>query len=172
SGARFGFWKSVPFLGGVTVGKLFINTLLALGLWNLMATHTGVLIFVKIVSVGYLAWLALRMSGFLLSERQLPRPESFWKGLMVHPANPKAWAMLVFAYGHFPAASGSIWKQALIISVTFFAVQVVFHSLWCAGGAVVVRLLAGTPAERWVMRSLSVLTVLVVIWAIALDSIV
>jgi len=48
----------------------------------------------------------------------------------------------------------------------------VFHSLWCAGGAVVVRLLAGTAAERWIMRGLSLITVFVVIWAIALDSLI
>ena len=172
SGANFGFLKSVPFVAGVAVGKLFINALLGLGLWNLMMMSAELLIGLKVVSVGYLIWLALRMSGFLLGERQLARPESFFKGLTVHPVNPKAWAMLVFAYGHFPASSGSLWEQTLVISITFLAVQIVFHSLWCAGGAVVVRLLAGTAAERWIMRGLSLITVFVVIWAIALDSLI
>ncbi|MBT5622480.1 MAG: LysE family translocator, partial [Acidiferrobacteraceae bacterium] len=54
----------------------------------------------------------------------------------------------------------------------FFVVQVIFHTLWCAGGALVVSAVGGRPAERWLMRGLSVLTVLVVIWAVALDGLV
>ena len=34
SGANFGFWRSLPFVVGVTFGKLFINLLLGLGLWQ------------------------------------------------------------------------------------------------------------------------------------------
>ncbi len=131
SGANFGFLKSVPFVAGVAVGKLFINALLGLGLWNLMTMSTELLIGLKVVSVGYLIWLALRMSGFLLGERQLARPESFLKGLTVHPVNPKAWAMLVFAYGHFPASSGSLWEQTLVISTTFWR----YRSFFTAFGA-------------------------------------
>ena len=169
SGANFGFWRSVPFLAGVTFGKFFINAMMGIGLWQLLTTYPVVLIAIKTVSVAYLAWLALRMSGFLMGAKELARPESFLKGLTVHPANPKAWAMLVFAYAHFPSASGSLLEQTIVISLTFFCVQVVFHSLWCAGGAIVVRLLAGKPAERWLMRSLSLVTVGVVVWVIAID---
>ena len=169
SGANFGFWRSVPFVSGVALGKLLINALLGLGLWEILSTYSEVLFALKMVSVAYLAWLALRMSGFLLKKRELKQAESFWKGLAVHPLNPKAWAMLVFAYGHFPAPSQSLLEQTLVISGTFLGVQIVFHSLWCAGGALVVRLLAGKPAERWLMRGLSLCTVLIVIWAVALD---
>jgi len=172
SGARFGFLPSLPFLAGVVLSKLFINAMMGLGLWQAISLYPSVLLSIRAVSVLYLSWLAIGMAGFLLSERQLARPESFLKGLTVHPVNPKAWAMLVFAYGHFPASSGSLWEQTLVISTTFLVVQIVFHSLWCAGGALVVRLLAGKPAERWLMRGLSSLTVLVVVWAIALDSVV
>ena len=169
SGANFGFWRSVPFVSGVALGKLLINALLGLGLWEILSTYSEVLFALKMVSVAYLAWLALRMSGFLLKKRELKQAESFWKGLAVHPLNPKAWAMLVFAYGHFSVPSQSLLEQTLVISGTFLGVQIVFHSLWCAGGALVVRLLAGKPAERWLMRGLSLCTVLIVIWAVALD---
>ena len=95
-----------------------------------------------------------------------------WSGLLVHPLNPKAWAMLVFAYAHFSDPSQSWAMQVIVISATFFAVQVIFHTLWCAGGALVVAAVGGRPAERWLMRGLSVLTVLVVIWAVALDGLI
>ena len=57
--------------------------------------------------------------------------------------------------------------QAIIISFTFLVVQVVLHCIWCAGGAMLVAAVGGRPAERWLMRALSVMTVLVVIWAVA-----
>ena len=168
SGANFGFWRSLPFVGGVTLGKLLLNVLLALGLWDLLSHDSRILLALKIVCVAYLAWLALKMSGFLMGDQELRQPESFWKGLAVHPLNPKAWAMLVLADAQFTDSAQPLISQAVIISLTFLAVQVVFHSLWCAGGAMVVATVGGRPAERWLMRGLSILTVLVVIWAVAL----
>ncbi len=168
SGANFGFWRSLPFVGGVTLGKLVLNVLLALGLWDLLSHDSRILLALKIVCVAYLAWLALKISGFLMSGRDLRQPESFWKGLAVHPLNPKAWAMLVFAYAQFTDSTQPLIPQAVMISLTFLAVQVVFHSLWCAGGAMVVAAVGGRPAERWLMRGLSILTVFVVIWSVAL----
>ena len=168
SGANFGFWRSLPFVAGVTLGKLLVNILLALGLWELLSYEPRFLLALKIVCVAYLAWLALRMPGFLMAERDLRQPESFWKGLAVHPLNPKAWAMLVFAYAQFTDSTQPLIPQAIIISLTFLVVQVVLHCIWCAGGAMLVAAVGGRPAERWLMRSLSVVTVLVVIWAVAL----
>ena len=78
SGANFGFWRSVPFVSGVALGKLLINGLLGLGLWEILSTYSEVLFALKMVSVAYLAWLALRMSGFLLKKRELKQAESFW----------------------------------------------------------------------------------------------
>jgi threonine/homoserine/homoserine lactone efflux protein len=172
SGGNFGLWRSLPFVAGVTFGKLFVNLGLGLGLWQLLSAKPMVLLALKIACVAYLAWLALRMSGFMMKGRELKRPETFWSGLLVHPLNPKAWAMLVFAYAHFSDPSQPWVMQVIIISATFFVVQVIFHTLWCAGGALVVAAVGGRPAERWLMRGLSVLTVLVVIWAVALDGLI
>jgi len=172
SGANFGFWRSLPFVAGVTLGKLLLNILLGLGLWHLLSADPRILLALKVVCVTYLAWLALRMSGFLMSKRELRQPETFWSGLAVHPLNPKAWAMLVFAYAHFTDPAQSLGQQAVLISATFLIVQVVFHSIWCAGGALLVTAVGGRPVERWLMRGLSVLTVLVVIWAVVLDGLV
>lgn len=72
SGANFGFWHSLPFVGGVTLGKLLLNILLALGLWEVLSHDPRVLLALKVVCVAYLAWLALRMSGFLMSGQELP----------------------------------------------------------------------------------------------------
>ena len=169
SGANFGLVRSLPFLAGVTMGKVLLNLLLALGLWRLLAAQPEVLAALKVVCIAYLCWLALRMSGFLIRSQELKRPETFWSGLAVHPLNPKAWVMLVFAWGHFTNSGQVLVLQAAVIAGTFFAVQVVFHTLWCGGGEAVARAFGGRPAERWLMRVLGLLTVAVVIWAVALD---
>ena len=170
SGGNFGFWASLPFVAGVTCGKLLLNCLLGIGLWEFLSADNRVLFGLKIICVGYLAWLALKMSGFLFSRKQLKKPETFWSGLVVHPLNPKAWAMLVFAYAHFTNPEQDLLGQAVLLSGTFFIVQVFFHSLWCAGGALVLSAVAGKPTERWLMRGLSIVTVLIVIWAVLLDT--
>ena len=170
SGGNFGFWKSIPFVAGVTCGKLVLNFLLGIGLWDLLSFDDRLLLGLKVICVGYLTWLALKMSGFLFSRKELKKPETFWSGLAVHPLNPKAWAMLVFAYAHFTDPGQGFAQQAVLISVTFFIVQVFFHSLWCAGGALILSAVSGKSSERWLMRALSIITIIIVIWAIALDA--
>jgi len=51
SGANFGFWRSLPFVAGVTLGKLLVNILLAFGLWELLSYEPRVLLALKIVCV-------------------------------------------------------------------------------------------------------------------------
>jgi hypothetical protein len=55
SGANFGLVRSLPFLAGVTMGKVLLNLLLALGLWRLLVAQPEVLAALKVVCIAYLA---------------------------------------------------------------------------------------------------------------------
>ena len=61
AGSRYGFFASVPFIGGITMGKLLLNTLLILGLYSWLEREPMLLVGLKFISAGYMIWLSFRM---------------------------------------------------------------------------------------------------------------
>ena len=165
AGARDGVARSFPLLAGVTFGKLFIHLSLALGLWRIIENFPQVLIAMKIAGAAYIVWLAHRVLQIKIGGANVSRA-GFAAGLLVHPLNPKAWAMVVSAYGQFIDANGAWWLQTATIALIFFCWQCAAHSFWCWCGAQTAQLLSGTRAEKFLMRTLAALMVGAVLWAL------
>ena len=173
SGARFGFYNSIPFVIGVTCGKLFLTVGLGLGFLTLIHSNQFLLNIIKIIGTVYICWLSWKILFLKLdknnSENQDHAP-SLINGLLVHPLNPKAWAMIVAAYTQFtPFGDLNVenWLyEVTIVSSTFFAIQAISHSLWCWGGGLIFNFLAKTDLSRQiVVVALSVLTVGTVVYS-------
>ena len=60
AGSRYGFFASVPFIGGITMGKLLLNTLLISGLYSWLEREPITLLMgLKFISAGpYMIWLS------------------------------------------------------------------------------------------------------------------
>ena len=169
AGARWGFRACLPFIAGITFGKLFLNIALAGGLLALLSAVPAVELTLRYASAAYLMYLAWRIASMRLSGGGAKNPGAhpgFFAGLIVHPLNPKAWAMTTSAYAQFTTASLPWTAQAATVCAVFFCVQLIFHPLWCFGGVRLAKIIGGTPAERIVMRALALLTVAVVIWSL------
>ena len=54
SGARFGFYKSIPFVIGVTFGKLFLTLGLGLGFLTLVYSNEFLINSIKILGTVYI----------------------------------------------------------------------------------------------------------------------
>lgn len=168
AGAHFGFRACLPFIVGLTGGKLLLNIAMAVGLLTLLTAAPTMEQVLKIVSGLYLLWLAWRTAGLRLQKTQIEKrsPPGFWAGLIVHPLNPKAWAMATSAYAQFTDAEAGNWAlQSSIVALAFLVMQAIAHPLWCISGVGLAKRLSGTAMERWLMRCLSLLLVAVVIWA-------
>ena len=169
AGARWGFRACLPFIAGITFGKLFLNIALAGGLLALLSAVPLAELTLRYASAAYLMYLAWRIAAMRLSGGGAKNPGArlgFFAGLIVHPLNPKAWAMTTSAFAQFTTASLPWAEQAATVCAVFFFADVVFHSLWCFGGVRLVKIIGGTPAERVVMRALALLTVAVVVWSL------
>ena len=174
SGARFGFYKSIPFVIGVTFGKLFLTLGLGLGFLTLVYSNEFLLNAIKIFGTLYIVWLSWKILFLKLDKNSSSDQDhvpSLTNGLLVHPLNPKAWAMIIAAYTQFTSFGSSnleiSWlTEVAIVASTFFVIQAISHSLWCWGGGLIFNFLAQTNISRQIVVTvLSILTVGTVIYS-------
>jgi len=160
SGARFGFQKSMPFLFGTILGKQFVIWPVGLGLMTVLNPEGLTFQILKWASVAYILWLAWRIAGARMVTKEAGDiPPRFVEGLIVHPLNPKAWAMVVGALTNFSNPEFSSLSITAAAALLFVSLQLILQSMWTQAGAQIAALLRGSQKEVWLMRTLAVLMV-------------
>ena len=174
SGASHGFYKSIPFVLGVTFGKLFLTVGLGFGFLTILNSNILFLQILKFIGTAYICWLSYKLlylefkSNNLKYEKSIP---SIFNGLLVHPLNPKGWAMVIAAYTQFTSLgnlqSEINWiTEVIIVASTFFGIQVFSHSLWCWSGDLIFKFLSQKNfLKKLLVFTLSFLTVATVIYS-------
>ena len=167
AGARFGLRPSLPFAAGVILGKQLIIWPIGFGLMAFAATVPWLFTALKWGSAAYILYLAWRIALSRINPGEASdEPPGFASGLIVHPLNPKAWAMITAGFTGFVADGTSAFTATLGIAFVLLSAQIVLQPLWCWGGERIAALVSGRPAERWVMLTLAGATVLSVVYAI------
>ena len=134
SGGKYGWRKSLPLIFGVTFGKIFVHLSLALGLWKIIAYYPRFLDVLKIIGFLYILFLAYKVQKMRIAKVSTNKSPGFFIGLLVHPLNPKAWVMVIAAYGQFINVGSNWWQQVIIIAFVFFCWQLLAHNFWCFFG--------------------------------------
>ncbi|MCK0166552.1 LysE family translocator [Jannaschia sp. S6380] len=166
TGARFGLRAALPFVAGVALGKQFIIWPVGFGLMQLAASAPWAFEALKWASAAYIIWLAWRVANLRLGEGGAAEAPGFVAGLIVHPLNPKAWAMITGGFTAFVAPGTPAIEATATIAAVLFGCQVVLHPLWTWGGSLVAHHLRGTAAERYLMWTLAGLTVASVLFVL------
>jgi threonine/homoserine/homoserine lactone efflux protein len=160
TGARFGFRAALPFVAGVALGKQLIIWPIGFGLMELAEAAPAVFTALKYISAAYIVWLAWKVANLRLGQgapgAQAP---GFMAGLIVHPLNPKAWAIIVGSFTAFVGPDIPTLTATATVAAVLFACQVVVHPLWALGGDAMARTVAGTRSEPYLMWTLAALTV-------------
>lgn len=167
TGARFGFKAALPFVAGVVVSKQLVIWPVGFGLMELAAQAPGVFLALKWVSAAYICWLAWKVANMRLDAgRSVERAPGFRAGLLVHPLNPKAWAMIVAGFTNFVTPGTPALQATLVVAISFLALQAVLHPIWSYGGDRIAQTVAGKPAEKYLMWALAGLTVASVLFVL------
>lgn len=167
TGARYGFRAALPFVAGVAVGKQFVIWPVGFGLMELAERAPWVFEVLKWASAAYIIWLAWKVSQLRLGpSNDAPKVPGFAAGLIVHPLNPKAWAMIVAGFTGFVTPGTDPLYATAMIGGILLATQVVLHPLWTLAGDRIARTLAGTRAEPYLMYTLAALTVASVLFVL------
>jgi len=166
AGARFGLLRSLPFVAGVVLGKQLIIWPIGFGLLELAGRAPMLFEVLKWASVAYIFWLAWRIAGSRIHGAKQTVVPGFFSGLIVHPLNPKAWAMVTVGFTSFVSEGTSTLTATLVIALSLMAVQIALHPLWTLGGQAISSRMAGQRSERylmWVLAGLTVASVLLVL---------
>lgn len=166
-GARFGFRAALPFVAGVALGKQFIIWPIGFGLMELAARAPWLFFALKYLSAAYIFWLAWRVANMRLTPgAATAKSPGFAAGLVVHPLNPKAWAMIVTGFTNFVTPGTPALQATATIAICLLLTQSVFHPIWAYSGDRIARTVAGKPAERYLMWTLAALTVASVLFVL------
>jgi len=107
TGARYGLRRALPFVAGVALGKQLVIWPVGFGLMQLAETAPWVFVTLKYISAAYIIWLAWRVAQMRLKADEEANAPGFMAGLIVHPLNPKAWAMITAGFTAFTAPGTS-----------------------------------------------------------------
>ena len=167
AGAAAGVRAALPFFAGVLSGFLLLAVVLAFGLSEILTRYPLLAQALTLIGTAYLGWLAYKLwtaRPAVASEKtEVP---GFLAGLPVHPLNPKAWAMLVAALSRFVEPGPDATAQALLVIAGFVVFGAPLNMVWCAGGAMLSRVLADKKRAVLLNRSLAVLLVISVGWSL------
>jgi len=159
TGARFGFRAALPFVVGVVLGKQLIIWPIGFGLMELASAAPWLFTALKYASAAYILWLAWKVAHLRLDgERRSENVPGFVAGLIVHPLNPKAWAMIINGFTAFVARGTPTLEATATIAAVLLACQIVLHPIWTLGGDAIARTVAGTRGEPYLMWTLAALT--------------
>ncbi|KIN72449.1 LysE family transport protein [Sulfitobacter guttiformis KCTC 32187] len=167
TGARFGFRAALPFVAGVALGKQLIIWPIGFGLMGLAASAPALFTLLKYISAAYIIWLAWKVANLRLGHGDpAANVPGFGAGLIVHPLNPKAWAMIVGSFTAFVGPDIPTLTATATVAAILLACQLVMHPLWTLGGSAIAQTVAGTRAEPYLMWTLAGLTVASVLFVL------
>ncbi len=155
--ARFGLRRAMPFVLGVICGKQAIIWPMGFGLLQMADAAPMLFLTLKILSATYMIYLAWRIAGMSLgAPGASERVPGFLAGLIVHPLNPKAWALIAVIFTTMIPDFGSSFKTTLVVAIILFVVQLILQPLWGYLGEFLAKRLQGT-AERAFFIALAVI---------------
>ncbi|WP_033073351.1 LysE family translocator [Sphingopyxis sp. MWB1] len=160
SGANFGLRRTIPHALGVGGGFTLMIILVGVGLMGLFELVPALNLALKVVSVGYLLWLAWKIAHAAAPESQgaaAGRPMRFVEAALFQWVNPKAWTMALTAITLY--APERNWAAVLVVAAIFGVINLPSTSLWAVMGTGLRRWL-GTPGRlrlfNWTMAALLV----------------
>ena len=165
AGVTQGLRGCVGFIAGLIVGKIGLNLCLGFGFGVVLATDPVLQTTFTYASASYMLWLSIRswprsVRAAVNQHHTSAAKFRFRDGVILHPLNPKAWVMVVLAWGNFAPALGDFSLQLPIVIFSFATCQLVFHSLWCALGAYLGKSFAYNQRLTKLMIMLTILVVL------------
>ncbi|BCS88973.1 LysE family translocator [Pseudodesulfovibrio sediminis] len=140
-GQNTGFKSSLPFLAGAVIGALGLNTMVSLGLGGLFMASPRLAWVMKIGGMGYICYLGWKLLSMRLTTGAAVKRFTFMEGVILHPLNPKSWAMSVVGFSQIANNSRPFIQQLIIFVLTFMACQITFHSSWGLAGVAIMRTL-------------------------------
>lgn len=160
SGARFGFWKTLPHLLGVALGVGLTSALTGLGVAAILAQAPIVEIGLKAVATLWILFMAWKLwnSNSADTETENARPMSFVEAVLFQWVNPKVWAVALSATAFVTTLNPT--EQAIRLGLTFAILNLFVCLFWTTAGTLLKVLVQSPSAWCLFARSMAIFLVL------------
>ncbi|MFN4203786.1 MAG: LysE family translocator [Thermaurantiacus sp.] len=161
SGMTHGIRRSIPLLIGMASGMAAMAVSCALGLGSLLSAFPQMQLALAVSGTIYFTWLAWKIarSGAPGAANGAgDQPLAFGNGLLLIWLNPKAWSLSLGVVAAFSGLAETPGRLAAILAPAFLGFGMLSLFLWCAGGAVLVRLLS--TSRQWRMLNIALAALL------------
>ena len=160
SGANYGMWRTLPHMLGAALGFVFMVILVGFGLIQIFGLFPVTYTVLKVVSVGYLLYLAWKIATAAAPDAAEPTgtPMTFLQAAAFQWVNPKAWTMALTAISVYTVPSAGIWG-IFLVGVVFGAINLPSVGLWAWMGQQLRKVLEGPRRLRTFNITMAVLLV-------------
>ena len=126
SGIKFGFFKSIPHMSGITIGHVLQLILVCFGLGKIFQIFPQLQNILKILCSLYLLYLGYRIIGsFSKIKVDDGRPLKFYEAALFQIVNPKAWTISSMAASGFLPKDGNLIVSIIFISIVLPPISIV-----------------------------------------------
>lgn len=162
SGARFGAWRSFPYVLGATVGFVGILAAVGAGLGVSVARYPALVRLMAVLGAAYMLAMAWRIARASLQQahgqqdpgQDLAAPPSWLAGAVAQLINPKAWIVSFSAVSLFVATHPDYGAALSLCCAIFFVICLLSLWSWSLVGALVARWAGGVRVFNLVMAVL------------------
>ena len=136
SGLKFGFFKSIPHMTGITIGHVTQLILVCLGLGKIFQIYPEIQSILKILCAIYLIYLGYKIVGsFSKLKDDDTRPLKFYEAALFQIVNPKAWTISSMAASSFLPKDGNLFFSIIFIASIALIICPISISPWAAFGS-------------------------------------
>lgn len=143
SGINFGLVKTIPHMLGIDIGFTIMVFLVGLGLAQVFETFPMIYTALKVISVGYLTYLAWKIatSDPLSNNYKRAEPMTFMQAALFQWVNPKAWIMAITAISTYTSSSSQSLYSIVLVAGIFGLVLIPSTGTWVFLGSQLQRFL-------------------------------
>tara|TARA_B100001778_G_C18509041_1_gene593293 strand:+ start:27 stop:629 length:603 start_codon:yes stop_codon:yes gene_type:complete len=164
SGLRFGFFKTIPHMSGITVGHVIQLILVCFGLGEIFDVFPQIQNILKLICAAYMLFLGYKIIGsFSKIKEDDSRPLKFHEAALFQIVNPKAWTISTMAASSFLSDKGNIFFSILYIGIVALIVCPISISPWAAFGSAIKNLVNNNKIKVIIELFLAILLLITAI---------
>ena len=164
SGIKFGFFKSIPHMSGITIGHVLQLILVCFGLGKIFQIFPQLQNILKILCSLYLLYLGYRIIGsFSKIKVDDGRPLKFYEAALFQIVNPKAWTISSMAASGFLPKDGNLIVSIIFISIVELIICPLSISPWAAFGSAIRNIVKNNKIKALIEYFLAILLLITAI---------
>jgi len=164
SGLKFGFFKSIPHMSGITIGHVLQLILVCFGLGKIFQIFPQLQSILKILCSLYLLYLGYKIIGsFSKIKQDDARPLKFYEAALFQIINPKAWTISSMAASSFLPKDGNLVSSVIFISFIALIICPLSISPWAAFGSAIRNIVKNNKIKALIEYFLAILLLITAI---------